>query len=249
MNDEVQSEQHSILKSVVLSLAPGLLVLLFFVIFAPHGSRLGLPPILVIFTAIPLVLVPFELGYLLRQGKKLNGRITLERVVLFRDKLSIWQFLWLVPILLFWAAFCFGVLAPKIDPVITSRFFSWLPGFFSLEMTAKGMAQFSKTVLWITLALGLVFNGLIGPVVEELYFRGYLLPRLSKIGGWAPALNVLLFSLYHFFSPWQNITRILALLPYVYVVWWKRNIYIGVITHCALNTIGMILTAYMIFGK
>jgi len=29
-----------------------------------------------------------------------------------------------------------------------------------------------------------------------------------------------LFSLYHFFTPWQNVGRILGLLPMVYAVWW-----------------------------
>jgi hypothetical protein len=39
--------------------------------------------------------------------------------------------------------------------------------------------------------------------VEEYYFRGYLLPRLSRFGSLAPVINVALFSLYHFFTPWQ----------------------------------------------
>jgi membrane protease YdiL (CAAX protease family) len=72
-------------------------------------------------------------------------------------------------------------------------------------------------------------------VVEELYFRGYLLPRLARYGWWAPAINTVLFSLYHFFTPWQNLTRILALLPMVYAVWGRRDIRIGLGAHVMLN--------------
>ena len=53
-------------------------------------------------------------------------------------------------------------------------------------------------------------------------------------------INVLLFSAYHLFSPWQNATRIIGFAPLVYVVAWKRNIRIGMWAHCLTNTLGMI---------
>ena len=57
---------------------------------------------------------------------------------------------------------------------------------------------------WIvTLCAFFVLNGVIGPVVEELYFRGFLLPRMERLGRWAPLVNATLFSIYHFWSPWQ----------------------------------------------
>jgi uncharacterized protein len=86
----------------------------------------------------------------------------------------------------------------------------------------------------------LVLNGIAGPVVEELYFRGYLLPRIPVARLWAPLINVVLFSLYHFFSPWQNITRIVALMLLVYAVSWKRNLYLSILVHCSLNTLGLL---------
>jgi hypothetical protein len=49
-----------------------------------------------------------------------------------------------------------------------------------------------------------------------------------------------LFSLYHFFTPWQLVGRILVLLPMVYAVWWRRNIYIGMVVHCLGNTVTML---------
>jgi uncharacterized protein len=247
MTETTLPANHTVLRSIVLSLAPGILILLFFVLFAPLAVRHGLPSMLVILIAIAVVLVPFEMGYLLLQGRKLNGRLSLKGIVLFKEKIPVWQFFILIPLLLFWALFCFGVVAKKVDPLFTNAFFGWLPHWFFINSFVENIGQYPKSVLWITIVLGLVFNGVVGPFVEELYFRGYLLPRLRQMGGWAPLLNVLLFSLYHLFSPWQNVTRILALLPLIYAVWWKRNIYIGIITHCTLNTMGMIGTIFLLF--
>jgi membrane protease YdiL (CAAX protease family) len=176
MNYNKLIENHSILQSIVLSLAPGLFLLLFFIIFAPVASRYSLPSILVLFIAIPLVLVPFEIGYLFFLGRILNGHFSLKGIVLFKEHIPIWQFFLFVPILLIWAAFCFVIIAAKIDSFFINYFFSWLPSWFFIEGFIRNMHQYSKAVLLITIILGFVFNGFIGPIVEELYFRGYLLP-------------------------------------------------------------------------
>ena len=103
---------------------------------------------------------------------------------------------------------------------------------------------------WIvTLCAFFVLNGVIGPVVEELYFRGFLLPRMERLGRWAPLVNATLFSIYHFWSPWQLVARILGIGPMVYAVWWKRNVYLGMAVHCALNTLAVVLTASAVLSR
>ncbi len=248
MNDSSSTPNHSILRSIVLSLTPGFLALLFLMAFAPPANRTGLSSTLLLFIAIAIVLVPFELGYLLIQGKKLHGRCSLRGVILFNESIPLRQAMIFIPLLLLWAVFCFGYLSPRLDPYFIEHLFSWLPSWFFANGFTQTDSQHTHAILVITMILGFVFNGLVGPIVEELYFRGYLLPRTKHLGGWAPLLNAVLFSLYHFFSPWQNPTRILALLPLVYVVWWKRNIVVGIVTHCALNIIGMCAMLYF-FNK
>jgi len=51
------------------------------------------------------------------------------------------------------------------------------------------------------------------------------------------------------FTPWGNLTRIAALLPLVNMVARKRNIYLSLWTHLALNTIGMLLSLALIAGQ
>ena len=86
-------------------------------------------------------------------------------------------------------------------------------------------------------------------VAEEVCFRRRLLPRIFRLGGWAPHINILLFSLYHFFTPWQNPGRILAFTPLYYAVWRKRNIYLGMLVHCAGNLVGGVMMLAMVLGS
>jgi uncharacterized protein len=235
-SDPHPPEQHSIGRAVVLHLLPGALITLFFALAAPVARGLGLPSLLAILLAIPFVLIPFELGYLLREGKRRNGRLSLEGVVLYRQPIPRWQFAVLLIGLFLWSAVAFGLLA-LLDAPLIEALFRWLPDWFFLD---EDLSAYTRPVLVATWVLGLLANGLAAPIVEELYFRGYLLPRISRFGGWAPLINTVLFSLYHFFTPWQLLGRILALLPMVYVVWWRRNIYIGMVVHCLGNTVTML---------
>ena len=105
------------------------------------------------------------------------------------------------------------------------------------------VGDYSSTVWVVTLVAFFAINGFVGPIVEELYFRGYLLPRMEWMGRWAPLVNVSLFSLYHFWSPWQIVARILGFAPTVYAVRWKQNVYLGMVVHCSLNSIAVLLVA------
>ena len=90
-------------------------------------------------------------------------------------------------------------------------------------------------------------NAVAGPILEEVYFRGYLLPRISRFGAWAPLINTVLFSIYHFFTPWQNIGRIIGLLPMIYATWWKRSIYVSMGAHVLGNVSVMLLLFVVLF--
>ena len=53
--------------------------------------------------------------------------------------------------------------------------------------------------------------------------------------------NAVLFSLYHFWTPWQNIGRILGLLPWIYTVWRKRSVALSMAIHISVNCIFLLL--------
>jgi membrane protease YdiL (CAAX protease family) len=196
---------------------------------------LGFPPFELRFViAGLLVLTPFQLGFLLYQGQKLNGRPSLRGVVLFRERMPAWQYLVLSLLIFAWLALVWFVLKPAANRFFIENFFSWMPGFFLADFSRPNLGQYSRASL-LAIATLVTIQISLGGAVEELYFRGYLLPRLAFLGKWAPAVNILLFSLYHFWSPWENLARILALTPFIYIVWWKRNVYLAVLVHFAIN--------------
>jgi membrane protease YdiL (CAAX protease family) len=61
---------------------------------------------------------------------------------------------------------------------------------------------------------------------------------MRGLKGWAPLVGAVLFALYHLWSPWQFAVRLVALLPMVYAVWWKRSVWIGIGAHCLVNLVG-----------
>jgi len=65
---------------------------------------------------------------------------------------------------------------------------------------------------------------------------------LKEIGKWIPIVNATLFSAYHLFSPWEFITRIIACFPFVYFVYKKKNIFLGMVVHCTLNTVSVVMS-------
>jgi membrane protease YdiL (CAAX protease family) len=192
------------------------------------------------------VLIPFELGYLIYQARK-NGT-SLGNIVLYRQPVPKGQLVLLVIALFVWALII-GTLLTPVDFFVKENLFSWLPGGYDVTNgLTRNVARFSTVALLITLVFGLIVDGIAAPVVEEMYFRGYLLPRISRLGAWAPLLNTVLFSLYHFFSPFQIVSRTLTFLPVVYAAWWKRSIYLSMTVHFLFNLTSSIFTLLLILG-
>ena len=182
--------QHSIGRSIVLHLLPGALMLVFYAIAAPILENLGFPSFMSLLLAIAFVLIPFELGYLFYRGKKRNGTFTLEGIVLYREPMPLWQYTILSILLFLWVGLIMMLVSPPVDDFLIENAFSWLPDWFFLFGFESKLEQYTQSALVLTAVLNLVLNGFLGPIVEELYFRGYLLPRISRLGAWAPLVNI-----------------------------------------------------------
>jgi uncharacterized protein len=242
----MDSKNHSIQTSSLLHLLPGLAGTVAYVAIAPGLTASGYPSILAILVAAIVVIMPIELGYLLHQAKQRDGKFSLSSIVLYRKPLPKWQY-FVIPLgLVAWGFLATGV-TPLLDNLIAKVWFSWLPEWFYIFDLSQ-FEGYTRPALLLTFWIGLAVNGFALPIVEELYFRGTLLPRLQNFGKWAPLFNVSLFSLYHFWTPWQVISRIIWMLPWVYTTWRKQNIYIIMIAHCAANMVGWLLTWGLILG-
>lgn len=152
----------------------------------------------------------------------------------------------LIPPLMIWGVLVFLLISAQIEPFLMKHLFSWMPDWFFTLFTRDVRGKSHSPLLLITVLLYMLINPA-AAFVEELYFRGYLLPRLAVTKDWSPAISTVLFSLQHLFSPWQNLSRILAFLPVAYAVLWKKNIYVSTIVHCTLDFVSVLSLLFLLF--
>jgi membrane protease YdiL (CAAX protease family) len=246
MSPDAPLQQYSLGQSIVLHLLPGQSPRLYMFLRAIFTGR-SYPTITALYLPMILTVILVELGYLFFQGQKKNGSLSLDGIVNYRQHVPGWMYIVLPLFILIWGILVTGLVSP-IDNLLLDRVFKWVPDWYTLRDVLDIKTTYSRQAILVTAICALILNGLLGPIVEELYFRGHLLPRLSRFGYLAPLLNVVLFSFYHFWTPWMFFSRLILLIPMVYIVKWKQNIYIGMIAHCLLNLIGTAVLFAQLLG-
>ena len=232
--------QHRLVTSIFLHLYPGFFILALYLLLVPLTSSIGYPPLLALMASALIVLVGLELGHLVREGYKLNGALSLKGVVLYKKKTKPLPFLTVTLGSVMLAFLLFGLTQPT-DAFLLRALFSWLPDWY-IYTDLEAFKAYPRQVLIVTFTLRLLLDGLVFPTIEELYYRGYLQPRLSRFGHYAPLISHSLFTLYHVWQPWNYPTILLAVLPLAYAAWWKQDYRLAVAIHCALNVLGGVLT-------
>jgi len=243
---EAWPDKSSPLEAILLHLLPGLIITIVFAILARMTLPLGWPPSLALLLTWPITGIPLLLGILLYKGYKANGAFSLKGILLYRQPLSFGQYAGLVIALLVWTA-VFSTLFSFPAESLRQALFTWWPAWLNLSEFARDPTNYSRSIQWAIIALSAILNIAV-PVTEELYFRSYLLPRLPSGQKWSPLLSTVLFSLYHFWLPWDFFGRIVALLPVVYLVQRKQNAYLSILVHCLLNSLGTIGLLVMVAG-
>ena len=195
-------------------------------------------PHILLFCLIALfTMIPIELGFILYDSKREDGRCSLKSALVGQEKIPLWQ-------MILYAAVFFGVAGLAsvfIQPVelnllsgVRNYLLSLLPAGFDWNDLAY-IKSFPKGTLIATCIFYGIFNVLIGPITEELFFRGYLTSHYGKQNMGTPVLIALLFSLYHLWLPFNNVFRIVIFVPLAVAVYKKKNISISILFHCLCN--------------
>lgn len=229
-------EQFSLSKAIVLHLFPGMVIMSVFTLLSlATRSFSSLPPIFWFTVAIPLGLIPTELGYLLYLGKQRNGKLSLKGIIAYQVPLKWSQYLWMIPVA-FVSLIALAIIAGIADGIIYSNLFSWWPDRINMSIVDP-----LTWTLPVVIVMNSIFSNIIAPVIEEMYFRGYLLPRLERFGRWAILINTFLFALYHFWSPWHLVQRTISSIPLAVFAKYG-SLKVSMIAHVLANTIGFWLT-------
>ncbi len=229
------SAQHTIGRSAALHLLPGVPFTLAFFLLAPLLARHGGSYYLALLICIPLFLLPVQVGLLVAARKKagpswepLRIRSQVHGVGVGETALAVALLYVLV-----------GLVALPLTP---------LDGFLARSLADLRpdwpiVDRLPQDVSPLTLGFGFLVSGLAAPIVEELYFRGLLLPRIPLSPRAALFFNVALFAVYHFHAPWKYPTIFLAFLPMVYYYQLRGNLVAVIVTHCLFNSVGIVLAA------
>lgn len=226
---------HSVPVSIFLHLVPGAAMTLSHVAIIGYVVSAGLPSIVSWAVLVNVfVFYPIMFGILFFVARRRGNKgFSLEGVVTYRATLAIWKQLGWTLVVLVATGLIFLLLAPVTEWMQT--FFEWMPP------TDEGYdGDFPTSVIAITFALNVVFTGIATPISEELYYRGYLLPRMPVAFGTAgPVVHSFLFAVHHFHSPWMIVTRTIGLLPMIYVTRYTKSLVPAVISHSLVNIYSM----------
>ena len=245
---QLAADRHGMATTVVLHLAPGVALAAAALPLGRLAMSHGLPPAAGLLGASVLVLIPVQLGLIAVAARRRTGSWRLRGALGYTRRLPARVLAGLGLATLVWAGLAFTLTAP-VGGTLHATLFGWWPAALDYTAYLADPERYTRGLLLGMWAAGLLVTTLAAPIVEELYFRGFLLPRLEHLGRWAPVLNTMLFALYHAWSPWQVPTRIAATLPLYYATWRTRSIWLAIAVHVALNLIGDTIPATaIVFG-
>ena len=240
--------QQSIYKSVFLHLFPGIVFTGILFLTCIFITDVTIPRALIFYVLALLILVPMFIIIIKINEREKGTRKHFYDYIGYLEKISVWKVLVMVLLASLWAVVIF-VLGKPLNSFFQTHLFSWMGNKFNISDYLINPQNYSKSILIITWFVGLFSTSIIVPIFEEIYFRGYLLPRIDRYKIFAPVIGTILFCLYHFFSPWMFLVRVIASMPMIYLVWKYKNIHIGIVCHVLLNLFGDTIASIPIIFK
>lgn len=235
MEFDINKDQITFKNQLVYHFYLGVVILMVYLMIGKMIIDMGYPGLTTLLLIELFVLTPIVMIHLTWKGKILNGTFSLKNVIGFDEKLSFGQYIKWSIIGVIGCTVIYVPLFP-VGLYLRENVFFWLPQwYFDPTFGTNNIELIANTFL-----IAIFVDGLLAPIVEEVFFRGYLLPRMSYLKKWTPIVNGTLFGLYHFWQPHNYLAIIGVGIILSYIVWKKKNVYLGIIIHCTINIIGAI---------
>ncbi|WP_433522621.1 lysostaphin resistance A-like protein [Nocardia pseudovaccinii] len=230
-------DRHCLPLSIALHLVPGALVVaVYLLIGEPFVEAIGYPVLMGWAIALCVVLIPVLVG-LLWLGRMRNGHFSLRGVLHYTDKpVPRGKLVAMVIPLIVWMMVLSFALMP-VNRFFLDHFFAWVPYTDGAGSATAFLDGYSYSIRLTTMLICLPLTGISLPLIEELYFRGFLLPRITHLGGWAPVVSAVLFSLYHFWTPWVFVSRVIFMFPGFWFAWRNKDIRLSIGMHVGVTSI------------
>jgi membrane protease YdiL (CAAX protease family) len=254
--DWMQTPQLSVIRLLLAAFIPSGVAFAGFHVVLPALVGNGLPVLIAWPTVAGVMLSGFVLAafILLRHEAKAMGISLWARMCLKRLSLKEWGIY--LAVLVAGLVIISGI--QKIIPTITNAVGFTVPDYMPFFLN-PGINPATATM--DVLSPGLPLRGCYGilPLVgitlllniltEELYFRAWMLPKLSRYGTWSWVINGTLFALYHTFQIWLLPVLLVASLLFSYICYRSKSIWPPLAAHLIGNFLLSILGVLMLIMK
>lgn len=248
------SVRHSWTMTAWLHIAPGIPIAIAY--FALGWWMRETPGWIAIYTltivavAVELPLLIWLTRFLIARERR-RGDIPPEaKAIPYRRKQPAWMWA-LATLLILFAA----VLNMAGTPALTAPFAGlqglapdWAVLGFDPQVFARAIGA-SPPFFWFMWIASFPALMLAGGIAQEIYFRGYLLPRMPRAGLITPMANAVLFSVFHLTSPWSIVARLPYVLIFSLMAWWRKSLNLAIWIHAGMGALLFLMgTGFLLVG-
>lgn len=232
-----------------LHLLPGIPLVVVFGIFAALLVPLNIPNLFALMIATLFVEVPLLWAIMIRYGKREFGtEFKITKLFPWRNPVPFWHYLVIgIPLILLSMIIAMGF-TPAISNILLDALFGWVPDWFIFSQDPSmfsALSQELRIIMWVG---GLLVMAILGGATQELYFRGFLLPRMAHLGHASVPLNAGLFAMFHMTSPWSWPGFALMAWPWAGAANWKKSIAFPIFLHVGMLFIQWLMMSLLLFG-
>lgn len=229
-------EKNIFLRVPLLAFVPSMIAMLLYIFLGKIQNNI--PSLLLFLICVGIILFPFEIYTIWKNKDNLFNK----------SKIKWWQLILIIGVLFGFAGLMqilFTPLEHNLLSNVIDKINQVMPSYFSWD--ASNLVNYSNAMIIITCIMYFLLNVIVYPIIEEFFFRGVLTNKLKKYGYLAPIFVTIVFSLYHFWLPFDNIFRIIIFMLPSILAYKYNDIRISIGFHCACNlfsTISFIMAVF-----
>lgn len=223
-------EKSIFLKVALLAFVPSFIAMLLYAFLGKMQN--SIPSLLLFLICVGGVLFPFEIYVIRKNDKKLFNK----------SDLKWWQLVLIVGLLFSFAGLMMVIVTPLEHSLFSNQIDKLnkiIPAYFSWD--SSNLINYSNVMVIITCLFYFLLNVIVYPVIEEFFFRGVLTNKLERYGYLAPIFVTIVFSLYHFWLPFDNLFRIAVFILPSLLAYKYKDIRISIGFHCICNLFSTII--------
>lgn len=233
----IEARKQSYIESIFLHIMPGILLTAFTYVMTYIFRAKVISSFLFLEIGSIVILLPWVL-LILNKYKKVENANSIKELIIYHNKSKWYEYIIYCFVTLLLAVIVLMIFGKTIHLFIKESVFFWLPKWLDISDIFANSKSYSKNMILTVWFFGIITTGITAPILEEIYFRGFLLPRIRGNEIVVIIIGSVLFGFYNCWNLWMLPGRIIIVALLICIVLKKRNIIIALYAHCLLNLIG-----------